>query len=340
MAIDQTVLEVRGLRTLIHQRRSIVRAVDGVSLYVNAGETLGLVGESGCGKTMTAMSILRLLPRGGEIVEGSISLLGQNIIDLDESSLRKVRGRDAAIVFQDSMTALDPTMTVGRQIAESVRAHRGWSWERSMDRAAEVLGLVGVPRPRERLGAYPHQLSGGLRQRVMIAIALANQPRLLIADEPTTALDVTIQAQILRLLTDLKNELGMAVLLITHDLGVIAGHADRVAVMYAGKVVEEGPAQAIFANMSHPYTQALMQSIPLPGQRRSDPLYSIPGQPPDLTDPPRACRFSPRCRYASAICFSDEPRLEGEASTHRYACFHPLDRNARPSSPEGDRLRP
>ena len=246
--------------------------------------------------------------------------------------MREVRGRDVAVVFQDAMTSLNPTMTIGRQIAESVHAHRGWKWGRSLERAVEVLGLVGVPRPAERLTAYPHQLSGGLRQRVMIAIALANEPRLLIADEPTTALDVTIQSQILKLLTELKDRLGMGVLLITHDLGVIAGHADRVAVMYAGKVVEQGPTDAIFANTHHPYTQALLQSIPIPGQKRSKPLYSIPGQPPDLSYPPPGCRFNPRCRYATEECRYHEPRLDGSLA-HSYACFHPIGSDAAPSSP-------
>ena len=319
------------LRTHINGRRAVVKAVDGVSLRIDAGETLGLVGESGCGKSMTAMSIVRLLPRGGEIVGGSIRILGKEVLELDESSMREMRGRDAAVVFQDPMSSLNPTMRIGRQIAESVRAHRGWSWSRAMDRALEVLELVGVPRPTERLSSYPHQLSGGLRQRAMIAIALANEPNLLIADEPTTALDVTIQAQILLLLDDLKRRLGMAVLLITHDLGVIAGHSDRVAVMYAGKIVEQGPTEEIFRTMQHPYTQALLHSIPS-GQKTRD-LYSIPGQPPDLSNPPSGCRFHPRCQSATELCGAQQPDLEELMDRHSYACFHPLTETAPASSP-------
>ncbi len=330
---QRRVLEIAGLYTHIRLRHSTVKAVDGVSLHLDEGETLGLVGESGSGKTMTAMSILRLLPRGAEVVAGRIDVAGQNVVNLDEDRLRRMRGSEMAVVFQDPMTSLNPTMRVGRQISESIRAHRGWTWARSSERAVEVLGLVGVPRPHERMNAYPHQLSGGLRQRVMIAIALANEPRLLIADEPTTALDVTVQAQILKLITSLKNRLGMAVLLITHDLGVIAGHADRVAVMYAGKIVEYGVTQDVFSSMRHPYTQALVQSIPVPGLPRSQPLYSIPGQPPNLAAPPRGCRFHPRCRYATELCTLSEPMLEGPATNHTYACFHPLGIGASPSRP-------
>lgn len=331
--VGRRVLEIAGLHTHIRQRHSTIRVVDGVSLYLDAGDTLGLVGESGSGKTMTAMSILRLLPQGGEIVAGRIDLLGRNVVNVEEADMRKMRGRQVGVVFQDPMTSLNPTMRVGRQIAESVRAHRGWTWARSLGRAVEVLGLVGVPQPSERVNAYPHQLSGGLRQRVMIAIALANEPRLLIADEPTTALDVTVQAQILKLITGLKSRLGMAVLLVTHDLGVIAGHADRVAVMYAGKIVEQGPTEDVFTSMRHPYTQALMQSIPAPKQPRSRLLYSIPGHPPDLASPPQGCRFHPRCRYATDMCASSEPELEGPTPEHSYACFHPVGMGAPPSRP-------
>ncbi|TME09972.1 MAG: ABC transporter ATP-binding protein [Chloroflexi bacterium] len=298
------VLEIEGLRTYIRQRKALVRAVDGVSLRIEQGETLGLVGESGCGKSMTAMSIMKLLPNGGHIAAGSIKLAGQDIVPLDEDDMRKVRGNDVAVIFQDPMTSLNPTMTIGNQIAESLRIHRGWNREQSMSRAEEVLGVVGMPRPKERLYQYPHQLSGGLRQRVMIAMALACEPRLLIADEPTTALDVTIQAQILTLLDSLKREFKMAVLLITHDMGVIA----------------------------HPYTEALLQSIPKPDQDQSEPLYSIPGIPPDLSRPPTACRFHPRCRYVTEECKQREPRLDGESSLHVHACYHPVG-GGRPSRP-------
>ena len=318
------VLEIKDLRTYIRQRKSLVRAVDGVSLRIDQGETLGLVGESGCGKSMTAMSIMKLLPGGGYIAGGSIRLAGQDIVPLEEDDMRKLRGNEVAVIFQDPMTSLNPTMTIGKQIAESLRIHRGWNAAQAMTRAEEVLGVVGMPRPKERLHQYPHQLSGGLRQRVMIAMALACEPKLLIADEPTTALDVTIQAQILTLLDNLKREFQMAVLLITHDLGVIAGRADRVVVMYAGKIVEEAPIEELFSDTHHPYAEALLQSIPKPDQQQSDPLYSIPGIPPDLSRPPAGCRFHPRCRYAARECSVREPMLDGDESRHLYACFHPV----------------
>ena len=324
------VLEIKDLRTYIRQRRSLVHAVDGVSLRIEQGETLGLVGESGCGKTMTAMSIMKLLPGGGYIASGSIRLSGQEIVQLEDDEMRRLRGNEVAVIFQDPMTSLNPTMTIGNQIAESLRIHRGWKPDQAMARAEEVLGVVGMPKPKERLHQYPHQLSGGLRQRVMIAMALACEPKLLIADEPTTALDVTIQAQILTLLDNLKREYRMAVLLITHDLGVIAGRADRVAVMYAGKIVEEAPIDELFSNTHHPYAEALLQSIPKPDQEQSQPLYSIPGIPPDLSRPPSGCRFHPRCRYATSECALREPLLDGEDSRHLYACFHPVG-GVRPS---------
>jgi oligopeptide/dipeptide ABC transporter ATP-binding protein len=318
------VLEISNLKTYIRQRKSLVRAVDGVSLRIDKGETLGLVGESGCGKSMTAMSIMKLLPAGGYIAGGSIRLGGQEIVSLEDDEMRKVRGNEVAVIFQDPMTSLNPTMTIGKQIAESLRIHRGWNAAQSMTRAEEVLGVVGMPKPKERLNQYPHQLSGGLRQRVMIAMALACEPKLLIADEPTTALDVTIQAQILTLLDNLKREFQMAVLLITHDLGVIAGRADRVAVMYAGKIVEEAPIEPLFYNPQHPYAEALLQSIPKPDQEQAQPLYSIPGIPPDLAHAPPGCRFHPRCRYATRECSAREPLLDGDDSRHVYACFHPV----------------
>jgi peptide/nickel transport system ATP-binding protein len=318
------VLEINNLRTFIRQRNAVVRAVDGVSLHVDQGETLGLVGESGCGKSMTAMSIMKLLPNGGYIAEGSIRLAGEDVVPMDEDGMRKLRGNEVAVIFQDPMTSLNPTMTIGKQIAESLKIHRGWNENQSMVRAEEVLAVVGMPRPKERLHQYPHQLSGGLRQRVMVAMALACEPKLLIADEPTTALDVTIQAQILTLLDSLKREFRMGILLITHDLGVIAGRADRVSVMYAGKIVEEARIDELFDNTHHPYAQALLQSIPKPNQDQSEPLYSIPGIPPDLARPPSGCRFHPRCRYATDECKRREPILDGEESSHTYACYHPV----------------
>ncbi len=329
------VLEIAGLKTYIRQRRGVVRAVDGVSLTIAQGETVGLVGESGSGKTMTAMSVMKLLPNGGHIAEGSIKLSGRDLVPLDEDEMRQVRGNEVALIFQDPLTSLNPTMTVGRQIAEPLRVHRGWGAEQAMQRAEEVLRVVGMPRPAERLHQYPHQLSGGLRQRVVIAMALATEPRLLIADEPTTALDVTIQAQILSLLDTLKREFKMAILLITHDLGVIAGRADRVCVMYAGKIVEQAGVEALFSTVHHPYTEALLQSIPRPNQDQSEPLYTVPGVPPDLSHPPAACRFHPRCRYATEVCREHEPALDGDTADHVYACYHPVGA-ARPSPPAAE----
>ncbi len=321
------LLEIDNLRTSIRQRRGEVHAVDGVSLYIEAGETLGLVGESGCGKTMTGMSIMNLLPPGGYVVPGSsIRLDGRELVGLPDKAMRHVRGNDVSVIFQDPMTSLNPTMTIGNQIAESVRIHRHANKQEAMDRAGEVLGLVGMPKPKERLKDYPHHLSGGLRQRVMIAMALACDPKLLIADEPTTALDVTIQLQILELLYSLKQRLGMAVLLITHDMGVIAGRADRVNVMYAGKIVETAPTAELFESMRHPYTEALLASIPRLTQDAAQVLYSIPGLPPDLSHPPSFCRFQPRCRYATARCAEEEPPLEGQTQEHLYACFNPVGR--------------
>ena len=317
------LLEIDGLRTEIRRRKDSVRPVDGVSLTVAPGETVGLVGESGCGKTMTAMSVLGLLPPGGRIAAGSIRMNGTDLVKLNPAEMRKVRGRDIAMVFQDPMTSLNPTMTIGRQIAGPVRAHLGSSRAAAMRRAEEVLGLVGVPRPAERLGDYPHQLSGGLRQRVMIAMALACEPKLLIADEPTTALDVTIQAQILRLLDDLTERLNMGMLLVTHDMGVIAGRTDRVLVMYAGRIVEASSTDSLFSGPRHPYTEALLQSIPRLDQAAGQRLYSIPGRPPDLSSPPAGCRFAPRCRHATQECRNQDPVLDGPDPAHRYACFHP-----------------
>ncbi len=327
------LLEVTDLHTKIRQRSSEVHAVDGVSLTIDEGETVGVVGESGCGKTMTGMSVMGLLPPGGYIAAGSIKLAGRELVGMSEKEMQKVRGNDIAVIFQDPMTSLNPTMSVGDQIAEAVRIHRNASKEAALERAADVLGLVGMPKPRERLKDYPHQLSGGLRQRVMIAMALSCEPKLLIADEPTTALDVTIQLQILELLYDLKQRLRMAVMLITHDMGVIAGRADRVMVMYAGKIVEAAETAELFEDMHHPYTEALLASIPRLDQRQEDRLYSIPGLPPDLSRPPAFCRFQPRCRYATAKCREQEPILGGPDPNHVYACFNPVGRVGAPASP-------
>jgi peptide/nickel transport system ATP-binding protein len=319
------VLEITNLSTHIKLTKSVVQAVGNIDLAIEPGETLGLVGESGCGKSMTGLSIMGLLPQGGEIVGGSIKLAGRELVGLPDAELRKIRGNEIAMIFQDPLTSLDPTKTIGYQVAEPVRLHKRASKSAAMERAKEVLGLVGLPRPAERLGDFPHQLSGGLRQRVMIAIALSCEPKLLIADEPTTALDVTIQAQILALLDDLKGRLGMAMLLITHDMGVIAGHADRVQVMYAGRMVEATDTGTLFQHMRHPYTHALLASIPRLSQDNRQRLLSIGGLPPDLSNPPPGCRFAPRCSRATDRCRTDEPPLIGETSAHLFSCWHPVD---------------
>jgi oligopeptide/dipeptide ABC transporter ATP-binding protein len=352
MSNGDNVLEVENLRTEFHLRSGSVGAVDGVSFTVGAGECVGLVGESGCGKSTTGLSIMKLLPNVGHVVGGSIKLLGRDLGPLSESEMRHVRGNDVAMIFQDPMTSLNPTWTIGKQISEGFRLHNDSSQAEAMARAREVLELVRLPRPAERLNAYPHQLSGGLRQRVMIAMALVNSPKLLIADEPTTALDVTIQAQILDLIDNLRRDLQMAVILITHDLGVIAARANRVMVMYAGKIAEGADTGELFASMRHPYTEALFRSIPRFDQDRSQALYSIPGVPPDLMTPPPGCRFAPRCRNAQTRCTQEEPLLAPEvtaglrpgagvehtetptlphairAGEHVFACFYPVEASA------------
>ncbi len=321
------VLEVSKLRTEFHLRKANVGAVDDISFTVAPGECVGLVGESGCGKSTAGLSIIQLLPTVGHIVgESSIKLNGRELVGLGEKDLQHVRGNEVAMIFQDPMTSLNPTMTVGRQIAEGVRIHRDATKKEAMDRALEVLTLVGMPRPAERLAYYPHQLSGGLRQRVMIAMSLACDPTLLIADEPTTALDVTIQAQILDLIDDLRSRLHTAVILITHDMGVIAGRTDRVMVMYAGKIVEGAETDELYHRMRHPYSSALLQSIPKLDQDSTQRLYSIPGIPPDLAQTLDNCRFNPRCPNVTERCRTEEPVLESEptVATHQFACFHPV----------------
>ena len=319
------VLQISDLSTHIQLTKSVVHAVGNVDLTIEPGEALGLVGESGCGKSMTGLSIMGLLPPGGAIVNGSIKLDGRELVGLSDAELRTIRGNDIAMIFQDPLTSLDPTKTIGYQVAEPVRLHQGASKAAARAQATEVLGLVGLPRPAERLGDYPHQLSGGMRQRVMIAMALSCEPKLLIADEPTTALDVTIQAQILALLHDLKDRLGMAMLLITHDMGVIAGHADRVQVMYAGRMVEVTGTPNLFQHMRHPYTRALLASIPRLSQDGNRRLLTIGGLPPDLSQPPPGCRFAPRCSRATDKCRDQEPALTGETADHLFSCWHPVD---------------
>ena len=315
MTISQAILEVAGLTTVFRTDAGIARAVDGVSFSIAEGETLGLVGESGCGKSVTSLSILRLISEPpGEILGGStIRFRGRDLLSLPERDMRKVRGNDIAMIFQEPMTSLNPVFTVGEQIAEAVRLHRGASRQEARERAIEMLRLVGIPAPDKRARDYPHQLSGGQRQRVMIAIALCCDPELLIADEPTTALDVTIQAQILDLLVELRERLGMALLLITHDLGVVAQVCDRVAVMYAGRIVEQAPVERIFQDPRHPYTQGLLRAIPQLG-RNADRLVTIPGQVPSALAWPTGCRFRLRCPFAWDRCLEEPALLHGPAS--------------------------
>ncbi len=317
------LLEIQDLQTHFVTDAGTVRAVDGVSLMVRKGETLGIVGESGCGKSVTALSILRLIPNPpGRIVGGKILLDGRNLLELPEDAMRKVRGGSISMIFQEPMTSLNPVFTVGDQIAEGIRLHQGLSKRESWNKAIEMLRLVRIPDPDRRVKEYPHQMSGGMRQRVMIAMALSCNPHLLIADEPTTALDVTIQAQILELLNQLKAELGMAVMLITHDLGVVADTAARVAVMYAGRVVEEAPVLELFKNPLHPYTQGLLNSIPrIEKAERRPRLQAIPGMVPDLLELPRGCKFQARCSKVFEACRGDEPQLKAVgAADHRVRC--------------------
>jgi peptide/nickel transport system ATP-binding protein len=323
--VTGNALEVKDLSTHIQLSRSVVQAVGNVDISIATGETVGLVGESGSGKSIFSLSVLGLLPAGGKVVGGSIRVEGRELVQLSERDLRRVRGNDVAMIFQDSQSSLNPTKSIGEQVAEPFRLHRGASKKEGHDRALEVLELVGLPRPKERLSDYPHQLSGGLRQRVMIAIALTCEPRVLLADEPTTALDVTIQAQILSVLDELKERLGMATLLVTHDMGVVAGRTERINVMYAGRLVETAPTDELFAAMRHPYTQSLLGSIPKLDSDPTKALVTIPGIPPDLTDPPFGCRFAARCPYATDQCREHEPPLSGEDPRHLFACWHPVD---------------
>ena len=317
------LLQLEDLRTEIRLRSATVHALEGVSLSLDAGECLGIVGESGCGKTMTALSIMQLLPPGGHITDGKILLDGREISALTDDQMRHVRGNEIGMIFQDPMTSLNPTMTIGDQIAETVVLHRGADAKTARERAIEVLRLVGMPRPAERVGNYPHQLSGGMRQRVMIAMALACEPKLLIADEPTTALDVTVQAQILALLEDLQSRLGTAIIIITHDLGVVAEIADDICVMYAGRIVERGSTEDIFNSPQHPYTWGLLNSIPRLDSPRGEELVPVSGRPPSLINRPSGCHFHPRCPYVRDAHKRVDPKLspvDGSAE-HVVACL-------------------
>ncbi|HWE21696.1 MAG TPA: ABC transporter ATP-binding protein [Hyphomicrobiaceae bacterium] len=325
---SEPVLEVRDLRTYFYTRGGLVKAVDGVSLSLRRGETLAIVGESGCGKSVTALSLMRLVADPpGRVVGGTVHLDGLDLLGLDAAAMRQIRGKEISMIFQEPMTSLNPVMTIGRQISEALLLHGTGSRESVRARTLEMLQLVGIPEPAQRLKEYPHQLSGGMRQRAMIAMALACNPRVLIADEPTSALDVTIQAQILELMASLRRQLGTAVILITHDLGVVAETAERVIVMYAGRKVEEAPVDDLFAHPLHPYTRGLMTSIPRLALMRREAvpagrLQEIPGMVPALSNLPAGCTFAPRCAFASDICRRDYPRYEEKRSGHWAACWH------------------
>jgi oligopeptide/dipeptide ABC transporter ATP-binding protein len=319
--MSEPLLSVRDLRVYFHQRDRVVRAVDGVDLQLDPGKTLCLVGESGSGKSLTALSIMRLIAPPGRIEEGSgITYAGRDLVAASAEQMQSIRGNEISMIFQEPMTSLNPAHTVGAQIAEAVRLHRPVSKAAAAERALEMLRLVGVPDPRRRSSDYPHQLSGGMRQRVMIAMALSCEPKLIIADEPTTALDVTIQAQVLELLRELRDTLGMAVLLITHDLGVVAEMADDVAVMYAGRIVERGNVQDTFARPRHPYTQALLRSIPVLGMRQDQRLTVIPGMVPSPASWPSGCRFEARCDQAFDRCGEYPPLFD--VGSQAAACWH------------------
>lgn len=321
--MNTPLLQIKDLHTDIEIRNGVVRALSGVDLHVNPGETLGIVGESGSGKTMTALSLMGLLPQGGKVSSGSIILDGQDLTQLPLKEKRKLRGTKVGMIFQDPLTSLNPTMKIGLQVCEPLRVHEKLSKREALARAVEILKRVGMPRPEVVINNYPHQLSGGMRQRVMIAMALVCKPRILIADEPTTALDVTTQMQILDLIDELRDEYKMGVILITHDLGVVAGHTDRVAVMYAGRIVETAPTKTLFTEPKHRYTSSLMAALPERALAAGTKLFSIPGAPPSLTNLPVGCRFAARCLWATDECRAGYPDLSGD-DTHTFSCFHPV----------------
>ena len=317
-----TLLKVSTLTTQFFTSSGTVRAVDNVTFHVDEGETVAVVGESGCGKSVSALSILRLVPwPPGKIVGGSINFMGQNLLEMGDEDIRRIRGREISMVFQEPMTSLNPVLSIGLQLTETMQHHLGLSSAQALKRAAELLEMVGISEPKRRLAQFPHHLSGGMRQRVMIAIALSCEPKLIIADEPTTALDVTIQAQILELMKDLTKRLGVALVVITHNLGVVARYADRVNVMYAGKIIEMGSAQQIYHQPHHPYTLGLLASVPRMDQPRGTRLIPIDGQPPDLTRLDGGCAFRPRCRFAVDRCAREFPPLENIDSGHVSACW-------------------
>jgi oligopeptide transport system ATP-binding protein len=332
-ANGENILQIKNLEISFNTYAGEVQAVRSVTFDLRRGETLAIVGESGSGKSVTAKSIMRLLPEANSVIKGGEAIFeGRDLLELSDRQMQGIRGSKIAMVFQDPMTSLDPTMRVGRQITESLKKHLGMSGSRAKERSVELMKMVGIPNAEARLMQYPHQFSGGMRQRVVIAIALACDPQILIADEPTTALDVTIQAQILELLRDLQERIGTSVILITHDLGVVAQTAHRVAVMYAGKIVETGTVREIFYNPQMPYTWGLLSSIPLPTADRSQDLIPIPGSPPDMLDPPEGCPFTPRCPYAMQICTEEMPDYTTFSAEHRAACWlhHPMAPDVEP----------
>ena len=321
--MSQALLKVQDLQVHFDTDDGVLHAVDGVSFHIDRSETLGVVGESGCGKSVTAMTIMKLLAMPpGRIANGQIWFEGRDLVQADAQAMQKIRAREIAMVFQEPMTSLNPVLSVGEQIGESLRLHEGLTAQQAKARAIEMLGLVNIPKPEQRVDDYPHQFSGGMRQRVMIAMALSCNPKLLIADEPTTALDVTIQAQILDLLDRLKSQMGMSILLITHAMGVVAETCQRVVVMYAGRVVEEASVEDLFGSPAHPYTQGLIRSIPRLDldSAHKQRLHAIPGSVPKLILPPPGCRFAPRCPHANARCASEMPELRELTSGHRVAC--------------------
>jgi oligopeptide transport system ATP-binding protein len=316
------ILDVQGLETTFKTPDGVVHAVNGVSFGLAEGETLGVVGESGCGKSVTMLSILGLIASPpGKVVAGKAIFSGQDLIKMSKSEIRQVRGAQIGMIFQDPMTSLNPVLTIGKQLEEPLMLHIGMTKNQARDRAAELLTMVGIPNAKDRLNDYPHQYSGGMRQRVMIAMALSCSPQILIADEPTTALDVTIQAQIMDLIKRLRDELGMAIIWITHDLGVVAGLAQRVIVMYGGFVIEESPVRELYANPEHPYTIGLLGSLPRVDEKEHGKLFSIEGQPPVLYQKPNACPFAPRCKWALEHCWNEMPPLLEVGPEHRAACW-------------------
>ncbi|TWI58198.1 ABC transporter ATP-binding protein [Halalkalibacter nanhaiisediminis] len=321
--MSKHLLELNELKTHFQTERGRVTAIDGISLYVDTGEVLAVVGESGCGKSVTAQSILRLFEEGGiTTYEGEIAFEGENLLDMSMSKMRRIRGNDISMIFQDPLSSLNPVYTIGNQIVESLVLHQKLSKEKAYEKAIEMLKLTGIPAPEKRVHEYPHELSGGMRQRVMIAMALACQPKLLIADEPTTALDVTIQAQILDLMIELKEEFNMGVMFITHDLGVVAQYCTRVVVMYLGEVVEEAEVTQLFSSPQHPYTKGLMKSIPQLEGDRTKKLHIVEGTVPSLEDVPVGCRFAARCSYADDKCLAERPILESCATNQKVRCWH------------------